>query len=842
VNDALLQHDDYAPPATAYRPLLWVAVATGLGIAADYYLQFATQSKLFGWWWSGAATALAMTTIAGRRRRPNLVTAGLLVAAALLGGAWRHWWWNYATADDLARFARDEPQPTCVEVIVADRVKVSPPADRSPLRAIPARTISEATVHIVSIRDGRSWRPASGHSRLRVAGRIDGLAAGDRVHVFAQLARPTPPMNPGEYDWAAAERRLGRLSELYCEDPQCIVLKAPARRFGLGPALTAMRRWCERQLTANVDSDTAPLVLATLLGDQERLSESTKDAFLKTGSIHLLVVSGAHVALLAGIVWRVAWGAALSRRMQLFLTVAVVAIYAGIVGAQPSVMRATLLTLATVLAIAKGRAASMGNLLGAAALVVMAYNPCELFRAGTQFSFLAVAVLIAFSRWSFRPSIRNPLERLLEEAQPWPEKVARRLGKYFLAMTAASLAVGVAMAPLVAHHFNVFTPASILLTPFAGPLIGIALAAGAGIVTIGWLLPPMGAVLGWICGGCLYLAERLVVFAEAVPGSYFYTAGFPAWWLWVFYGVAGLLVLVPRFRPPLPWQLTWAMIWFAIGYASLGAGRTKPDELRCTFLSVGHGTCVVMELPSGQTILYDAGSLGSPNLAARTIASFLWSRGVDRIDAVVLSHADIDHYNAMPGLIERFPIGVVYISPMMFDPIATDGQLTAPNYLRDVLAAADVPLREVWMSDRLRTGDDSVDIEVLHPPREGVIGRDNANSLLLSVTFAGKRIVLPGDLESPGIERVMADPPLDCDILLAPHHGSDLSDPPGFAAWCTPEWVVMSGRRPDRTQLAHRSYEQAGAVVAHTAVNGAVSFSLTPFGQIVSSFRVPADK
>jgi competence protein ComEC len=238
---------------------------------------------------------------------------------------------------------------------------------------------------------------------------------------------------------------------------------------------------------------------------------------------------------------------------------------------------------------------------------------------------------------------------------------------------------------------------------------------------------------------------------------------------------------------------------------------------------MGHGTCAVMELPSGQTILYDAGSLGSPDAATQTIASFLWWRGIERIDAVVLSHADIDHYNAMPGLIERFPIGVAYISPMMFDPIATGGKLNAPNYLREVLQRSGVPLREIWMNDRLRTDDPNVAITVLHPPREGVFGRDNANSLFLAVEFAGKRILLPGDLESPGIDLVMADPPLDCDILLAPHHGSEQSDPPGFAAWCTPEWVVMSGRRPDRTMLAHRSYQQAGAVVEHTALVGAIT-------------------
>jgi competence protein ComEC len=336
-------------------------------------------------------------------------------------------------------------------------------------------------------------------------------------------------------------------------------------------------------------------------------------------------------------------------------------------------------------------------------------------------------------------------------------------------------------------------------------------------------VPPLGESLGAVCGWALHATEVLVRWAETVPGSYWYANGPAVWWLCVFYGAIGLWALIPALRPHWRWQAAAAMVWAAIGYASIGAGRTSLDELRCTFLAVGHGTCAVLELPNGQTILYDAGSLGSPEMAHRTIASFLWSRGIDRIDALVLSHADIDHYNATPGLLERFPVGVVYVSPMMFDPLATGGNLQAPNYLRDVLAASGVPLREVWMSDRLRADGSNALIEVLHPPREGVMGRDNANSLLLAVEFAGRRILLPGDLESPGIERVMADPPLDCDVLLAPHHGSENSDPPGFAAWCRPEWVVMSGRRPERTLLSAASYEQSGASVFHTALSGAVT-------------------
>jgi len=177
---------------------------------------------------------------------------------------------------------------------------------------------------------------------------------------------------------------------------------------------------------------------------------------------------------------------------------------------------------------------------------------------------------------------------------------------------------------------------------------------------------------------------------------------------------------------------------------------------------------------------------------------------------------------------------------LMFDPFVTDGQLNAPNHLRTTLKSAGVPLREIWVNDRLRVASSEVEIEVFHPPKHGVPGRDNANSILLSIQFAGQRILLPGDLEKAGIDAVLAEQPIDCDILLAPHHGSSGSDPTGFAAWCTPEWVVVSGRHVEHGDetLTAVSYREVGAEVLHTAETGAARFTISAAGIRQRSFRV----
>jgi competence protein ComEC len=259
-------------------------------------------------------------------------------------------------------------------------------------------------------------------------------------------------------------------------------------------------------------------------------------------------------------------------------------------------------------------------------------------------------------------------------------------------------------------------------------------------------------------------------------------------------------------------------------------------SLTCTFLSVGHGAAVVLELPDGRTLLYDAGRLGVPTRAARAVSGFLWSRGIRRLDAVVISHADADHYNALPELLRQFPASVVYVSPVMFEQ-----RSQALDALRLAIEREHVPLRATWSGDRLRAGGGAT-IEVLHPPRRGVLGSDNANSIVLSVEYEGRRLLLTGDLETPGLEDVVAEEPRDCDVLLAPHHGSAASDPPGFAAWSTPEWTVISGGPSDHLQAAQSAYAGRGGQLLHTAADGAVQVSIHAGHLSVTRWHVQAGR
>ena len=546
---------------------------------------------------------------------------------------------------------------------------------------------------------------------------------------------------------------------------------------------------------------------------------------METGTIHLLVVSGLNVGILAGCLLLLMRLGLVPRGWALAIVAGACVLYAAATDGEPPVVRATVMVLVACLAMVLSRRALGFNTLAAAGLVVLAINPTELFQAGTQLSFLAVAALVYLAeRRAARPPV-DPLARLITQSRPWPARVGRRfLHSTWQAVWATTL-IWLVVCPLVMARFHLVSPVAVLLGPVLAVPVAVAMSSGFGIFLFGWLLPPVAMLLGVVCDASLTAMQSCVEAARQWPASHFWVSGPADWWLAGFYGALVCTVLAPRWRVSRRWTVGLVAGWSALGFAVSLAGDRDDDALRCTFLSVGHGTAVVLELPDGQTLLYDAGRLGAPEGAARIIAGYLWSRGIGHLDAVVVSHADADHYNALPAVLEQFSIGAVYVSPLMFD--SRSRSLAA---LRDQIDRRGVPLREIWSGDRLRGGAD-VTIEVLHPPRRGVLGSDNANSVVLAIEYQGRRLLLTGDLESPGLDDVMAEFPYDCDILMAPHHGSASSDPPGFAAWSTPEWTIASGGSSDRLGAVQSAYSAHGGRVLHTADCGAVSVEITK-GQV----------
>jgi competence protein ComEC len=208
-------------------------------------------------------------------------------------------------------------------------------------------------------------------------------------------------------------------------------------------------------------------------------------------------------------------------------------------------------------------------------------------------------------------------------------------------------------------------------------------------------------------------------------------------------------------------------------------------------IAVGHGLSVLVRSSDGHALLYDAGRMAEPHVGRRLIAPLLWQRGVSRLDTVILSHADSDHYNGLDDLLERFAIGEV-LTPPGFATEKNPGAVRLIEHVKD----RKITLRTIVAGDRWKHGDD-LDIRVLHPSRSAdEETSDNARSVVLDLQSNGHRLLLTGDLEGPGLAELTGNPPFPIDVFLAPHHGGRASNPIWVYEWAKPQMVVSSQRKP----------------------------------------------
>jgi competence protein ComEC len=293
------------------------------------------------------------------------------------------------------------------------------------------------------------------------------------------------------------------------------------------------------------------------------------------------------------------------------------------------------------------------------------------------------------------------------------------------------------------------------------------------------------------------------------------------WWVVGCYVLIAVVGLAPRELLAGRRRVALLVAWVAVGFATPLVRDWIPSEhgasVRCTTLAMGHGLGVVLEFPDGKTLLYDCGRLGSPSGATDSVASYLWRQGKTHVDAVVISHADADHFNGLPELLERFSVGAVYVNPVMFDR-----QGAALRVLQNSLAQHRLSPRELQAADRFVMGND-IRLEVLLPPPGGMLASSNANSVVMLVEAHGRRLLLTGDLEKQGLELLLRERPAPCDLLLAPHHGSRGSEPARIIQWCGPRWTIVSGALNRRTDEALAAYRLAGTL---TALDGAIQYEI----------------
>lgn len=822
----------------ASQPLLAPACGFALGVALDAWWHASV------WCWGTGVILGAALLILGRRHS-GFAYLGLVMAAMAAGAARNDLAMRCWPADHLIRFVSPNGLDARLRGVVWEPPQIVP-AHTGSVSWLPQDPRTRMRVEAKSL-EGQSGRfPVTGVVTVTIHEPALHVSAGDTVELFGRLYYPSPPRNPGEVDFAVRSHRLGTMLRMSCEKAGNVHVLASGDsvRQGLG----RFRRWARQAMlhqTYLQQEAGAELLASMVIGERSAVDPELNEIFAATGTIHFLSVSGAHVGMLAGTIWMVSSLLGFSRRSMALVILVAISSYALLAEPRAPILRAALIGDCICIAAMFRRPVRHGNALALALLLLLLWRPSQLFELDTQLSFVSVASLLFLQPflqarakalyWWWRGGFDLLLTRGIQDSLATPSRWTR-FRRWILDSAGLTLSVTLAATlgtlPLALHYFHRFSiwgPLNnLLVLPLMWFVQIVGLLKTALALVVPWWSDLLGPPLAWATD----LLIRQVYLLARLPGSGASMPAMPFWLACMFALVLCLWLAAPALRIARVFVHASVGLWLLFAVCWL-TPTAKGNDLRVDVLDVGHGVCCTIALPNGRHLMYDLGRMPPYDIERWIVGPHLAEQAVTGLDAVLLSHADLDHYSSLPDLARRFGVKRI-LAPEHFHAVEHRSYSVAKLIHRTQQMG--VPWQTVRAGDRLsHTGDAAV--EFLWPPADWEdTDAFNDSSLVVRLTYGGRRILLCGDIEDAAQERLLATADLRADVLLLPHHGSVRACTGRFIAAVNPQYCVRSSGR--RTGSGSELAELLnGRKYFNTADDGAIQISLSREDLVVAPWR-----
>ncbi len=786
-------------------------------------------------------------------RRSDWRSLGIcLTLWVLVGSSFAFWhyldWW-YEPSDAFRR-GLSEPTPVTAIVEVTRVANVEPAEPWHPLRRGAGGERVKMEVSIRALHQfteaGFQWIQVSGHGTLHCsisAGQQmvvpwSTLQAGTRLRVLATAIPLRHAANPG--GWDSATHRWGRRQSFILSvgnTPEAVQITGKSNRW-ITQLRDRIRNVMRNHLRTSLRVKQFRLAAAVLLGDRFQLNQQELELFAEGGVIHVMAISGLHVGILAlGLLFP----ARFFPRAQRWLAIGALAViwfYAVVVDLRPPVTRAAILITVSVVGRSIYRENHAVYSLYLAGLIILTIDPSALFSVGTQLSFVAVATLIMSKQvWQVD---RSRIQRLLIRRKTLPTRLLFHLCGSFKATACATLMVVIVAFPLTSANFHLVSLVGFLLNTLLAIPVAVGILSGFFVSLLG-SVPMLESVPAVIAEFSFASIWQLSEWAHWGSSGVFWLSGPTDLWCVLFYVLLAAAVGIIPTRFPTQATLGWCLGVWVLGSLFFWPHRmgmkTEVDEFRLVFINVEHGTSVLLEISNGGVWLYDAGSLKDFRMVGREIADVLWSRGHSRIDGILVSHADLDHFNAVPFLLPRFAPKQILVSDRTYKQLFVPGDKekkgAAVSYLAQQLDATDAQLQTISAGDQFQLG--TADLKVLGPNARHIYSSDNDASLVLMLSYRRNLVLLPGDIEAEGIGILQQQVQREhCDVLMVPHHGSVHSEPELFSQWSLPRYAVISTGHKELSRRVLNSYRRVAGRregnVLMTSREGLIEFRVEQTG------------
>lgn len=607
-----------------------------------------------------------------------------------------------------------------------------------------------------------------------------GFQQGDELSFIGTIIPISEKRNPNQFDYKSYLENRGisvqvRLDSLLDQKPNTSKL--------------TWNWWRVRALKlvdGNFGKETAPIAKALLLGYKQDLEGVSKQAFARAGLSHIMAVSGLHVGFIIAPFWFIIpffWSKKYGRVLGLFALILILYGYAGITGFSASVVRASV--MAGLLTFGKlfNKSPNSINLTGVAAILLLIINPAQLFEVGFQLSFSAVLIILLVL-----PIIQNAVPywlRLRWYAKP-------------LMVVIVSIVVQLGLYPVQVFYFGEVSLISPIANALFVPLLGLIVPFSLICLFVSSLLPTLGAFLNMPSEYFLIGMNEFVNFSSRLDWAWM-KASLPSLLLFPFW-LAFIFFIASWRTPQIRWKwLTITLVLFGMIQAEVIINKLEKPELRITIFDVGQGDAALIKTPNGKQVLIDAG-VWSPGFDSgeSIILPHLKEAGIEKLDAVILSHPHADHIGGILSLINGIKIRAIYNSGYEYDS----------NLYQNYLALAkskQIEIISVKAGDQLEI-DPALLMLVLGPEGKKFNNDPNQHSIVLNIIYGESEFLFTGDAGENQEKRLIENynDLLDTDFLKVGHHGSRTSSEIEFLNEVTPKIAIVSLAERNRFKHPHQ--------------------------------------
>jgi competence protein ComEC len=709
---------------------------------------------------------------------------------------------------------------------------------------------------------------------------VQAFACGDRVRAVVRLLPPETYHDPGVWSRAdflleegitsTATVAIDRVERLGHSPDAFVSCRVGAWQHASTERLLALPA-AMRNLPAplRLSEDDAVMLSAMVAGDRTYLTHALRVGFERTGSFHMLVVSGLHLAIVAACLFWIFKRLRLPRVPATLLTIAASFAYALFTGFATPVQRSLWMVTLYLLGRLLYRERSPLNTIGFAALCLLVVSPRSLFDSSLQMTLLAVVAIagvaapllegtihpyaaatrdlklvavdikLAPPLAQFRVLMRMVAERLQRAANstiawrvfPWCLRFAIRVLELVVISCVVELAMTLPMA-LYFHRITIFAlPVNLLIVPVLVVLMPAALLTL--LLLVVW--PAAAVVPAMVVALVMHLGVRLVHLFGSTAFGDFRIPGPLLWQSAAFCALLGAAILLARESLKSAGRRLRAGAWIALALAALAAVLPRPVDrphgaMLMEAIDVGQGDSLLVITPDGKTLLIDGGGFGGGrrqapqdfDIGEEVVSPALWARGIRHLDAVALTHAHSDHMGGLPAILRNFHPDELWVG--------NNPRIAGYVALLDEAATLHVRVRSFRAGDAFAFG--GTQINVLAPFREYQPGAEpvNNDSLVLRVAYGATSVMLEGDAEAPIEQAMLSEPGLESTLLKVGHHGSITSTRPEFLARVAPQWAVIScglhNRYGHPREEVLQALQEAHVRTYQTDTNGITCFRL----------------